>query len=73
MVRAAKNPELHPPQYLLTTYMSGGFKRRIMPLGRQKENLPISAIELARCRDAQRQRLQSRVSCSRRGSGCSSA
>jgi hypothetical protein len=37
MVRAAKNPELHPPQYLLTTYMSGGFKRRIMPLGRQKE------------------------------------
>jgi hypothetical protein len=72
MVRAAKNPELYPPRYLLTTYMSGGFKRRIMPLGRQKESAD-QCNRVARCRDAQRQRLQSRMSCSRRSSGCSSA
>jgi predicted phosphoadenosine phosphosulfate sulfurtransferase len=37
MVRAAKNPELYPARYLLTTFMSGGFKRRILPLGKPKE------------------------------------
>lgn len=32
MIRAIKAPASYPPQYLLTTFMSGAFKREILPL-----------------------------------------
>lgn len=35
MQRAARDPELYPPRYLLTTFMAGGFKREIMPQARK--------------------------------------
>ena len=36
MTRAAKNPELYPPRYLLSTFMAGSFKSEIIPQGRPK-------------------------------------
>lgn len=36
MGRALKDPDLYPPQYLLTTFMAGSFKREIMPKARNK-------------------------------------
>jgi hypothetical protein len=35
MIRAVKNPDLYPTRYLLATFMSGGYKREIMPLGKK--------------------------------------
>lgn len=31
MIRAAKNPDLYPARYLLSTFMAGSFKREILP------------------------------------------
>lgn len=36
MKRAAKDPELYPPRYLLTSFMAGGYKREILPQGRNQ-------------------------------------
>lgn len=32
MTRAKRDPDLYPPRYLLSTFMAGGFKRRILPM-----------------------------------------
>jgi predicted phosphoadenosine phosphosulfate sulfurtransferase len=35
-MRELKDPALYPPRYLLTAFMSGGYKRKLLPMGRQK-------------------------------------
>lgn len=36
MVRALQDSDLYPPRYLLTTFMSGGYRREILPATRKK-------------------------------------
>ena len=36
LVRALRDPDIYPPRYLLTTFMAGGYKRKILPQSRKQ-------------------------------------